>query len=158
MKNILIGIFLLFVFVTDTYAGTTVRWRGGRTNQGTSNVDEITGMVDGDWAFVLEGSGTHPDVYIYKYTTSGDCSPAADGTKRINGPAANDCWYVSRFNIIAIVGQSDDGEHFINMSNSGDLDSDLRMDGRCWYDMAEDRIECFDGTNIKYWDPTGTQP
>ena len=155
MKNILVGIFLSLLFITNVNAGSTARWRDGRTNQGLSNVDEITGMSNGDWVMVLEGTGSNQDVYIYKYDSTADCSPAADGTKRINGTAANDCWYLTRFNIIAIVGQSDDGEHFINISNSDHLDSDLRVDGRCWYNKTEDRIECFDGTNIQYWDETG---
>jgi len=79
-------------------AGADARWRDGRTTQGSSNVDEIAGMSDGDWVIVIEEDGADSDVYFYTYDDGADCSPAADGIQRIDGTGPTDCWHRVDFN------------------------------------------------------------
>ena len=101
MKNILIGLSLLLLFgcanltnlekrvahleqlqdkmiPSTELASADSRWRDGRTTEGTTNVDEITGMADGDWTTVLEENGTSSAIYFYAYDTT--TCPSADGT------------------------------------------------------------------------------
>ena len=75
-----------------TLAGSDARWRNGRTDEGTHNVDEITGMSDGDWVIVVEEDTGDSSKYLYIYDSSGVCSPAADGLQRISGNGGG-CWY-----------------------------------------------------------------
>ena len=135
-------------------AGADSRWRDGRTTEGTHNVDEITGMADGDWTTVLEESGATSSIYFYAYDTT-NC-PSSDDTLQIDGSGGG-CWHLVKIHVLGLVGEAADGTHYIDVSNAGDLDVGDREDGRCWYDKTDNRWECYDGTNIQYWTPTGTE-
>ena len=110
-------------------AGADARWRDGRTTEGTHNVDEITGMADGDWTIVIEEAGASSDVYIYIYDADADCS-SADGLLQVNGTAAGDCWHLAIFHLASLVGEGAD--KFINVGQSSSPASPV--DGDCYYD------------------------
>jgi len=112
-------------------AGADARWRDGRTDQGVHNVDEITGMADGDWTIVIEENGASSDVYIYIYDADADCS-SADGLLQINGTAATDCWHLAIFHIASLVGEGAD--KFINVGQSASPAAPV--DGDCYYDTG----------------------
>jgi len=104
--------------VLTELAGANARWRDGRTTQGSSNVDEITGMSDGDWVIVVEEDGADSDVYFYTYDAGADCSPAADGLQRIDGTGSTDCWHRLDFNFFDnIVHKTDD--YTLTIADSG---------------------------------------
>jgi len=113
-------------------AGADARWRDGRTTEGTSNVDEITGMADGDWTIVIEENGASSDVYIYIYDADADCS-SADGLLQINGTAATDCWHLAIFHIASLIGEGVD--KFINVGQSA-TPGGTPVDGDCYYDTG----------------------
>ena len=126
-------------------AGADARWRDGRTTQGTHNVDEITGMADGDWTIVIEEAGASSDVYIYIYDADADCS-SADGLLEIEPEAAGtDCWHLAIFHLASLVGEGAD--KFINVGQSAEPTGPA--DGDCFYDTDVQDWCCYNGAG---WD------
>lgn len=173
MKNILIiiSLFLLFGCASFTnleqritkleqfqddaiplteLAGADARWRDGRTTQGTHNVDEITGMANGDWTIVIEESGATSDFYPYIYD-SVSCSPVADGTQRIDGSGGG-CWVLARVHFIAAIGEGDDKS--INVAQSAEPTSPVT--GDCYLDTDTYMWRCYDGDSWREVELTET--
>ena len=162
MKRLLIiSLFLLFAFevvialkvFTKTVevipltelAGADARWRDGRTTQGTHTVDEIVGMVDGDWTIVIEEAGASSDVYIYIYDADADCV-SVDGLLEIEPEAVGtDCWHLAIFHIASLVGEGAD--KFINVAQSAAPAAPV--DGDCYYDTDDQDWCCYNGAG---WD------
>jgi len=113
-------------------AGADARWRDGRTG-GSTDIDDITGMANGDWAFSIEESGAGSDFYPYIYDST-NCSPAADGTQRIDGSGGG-CWYLVEFHVMSIVGEATD--KLVNVAQSGD----------CYLDTDDWKWKCWDGNS-----------
>lgn len=132
------------VMPSTELAGADSRWRDGRTTEGSANVNAITGMSDGDWTTVLEEDADSSALYFYGYDSTA-CSPAADGTLRIDGSGGG-CWYLVPIHVLAIVGEGSD--KYINVAQSAEPSNP--SDGDCYYDTDVNDWCCWDGSST--WD------
>lgn len=134
-------------------AGAGARWRINRT--GDNAIEDITGMVDGDFVLAIDGDDISADIYFYRFDA--DSTETTDDPKYIEPSSGDGCWVLSSFHTFGFYSEVDDGDHYIDIGNTGNLNLGSRADGRCWYDKTDNRLECYDGTNIQYWTPTGTE-
>jgi len=131
-------------------------WRNTLTGGGGDALDGIENMVDGDAAFVMVLSGTTATGYLYIFDAGGSQEESSPLVIDGSGTPAGD-WLLVNFNVAMLTSSSADGTHYIDMSNTNTLDAGSRADGRCWYAKDNNRIECYDGTNVQYWTATGNE-
>jgi hypothetical protein len=116
-----------------------------------------TSLTDGDAAIVAYKSGTTMSLYFYVYD-SDDTTTASSPTIIAPDPSpSGGRWFLGSLYVVSTVGNSADGSHYLDMSNTATLDAGYRADGRCWYAKDNNRIECYDGTNVQYWTATGNE-
>lgn len=132
-------------------------WRNSLTGAADS-LDQLlcTNLTNGDMALVGYQSGETGQFYVYHYYASGTHS--TDSPIRIScSGASGGAWYLCNIYVQSIVGNAADGTRYLDMSNTATLDAGSRADGRCWYAKDNNRIECYDGTNVQYWTATGNE-
>ena len=139
-----------------------MRWRPGLSGGG-DNLDGIacSGMAEGYVVIVPVISGTDARFYTYIYDASSEADESSPNVIKPDDSDAN-CsgvgrWLLGSMYAPSFIGNAADGYHYIDMSNSTTLVAGERADGRCWYAKDEDRIECYDGTNVQYWTATGNE-
>jgi len=133
-------------------------WRNALTGGGDALDGIVDGsLVNGDAAFVMTQSGTTMTGYLYVYNKDAGDATAENSPLVIAPNAGGGRWYLVNFNAAVITSNSADGTHYLDMSNTATLDAGSRADGRCWYAKDNNRIECYDGTNVQYWTATGNE-
>lgn len=138
-------------------AGARKFWWRNALSGGGDGLDGIpaANLVNGDAAFVMVQDGVTMTAYLYVYNNT---DITAENLPLIVAP--NDGggrWYLVNFNVAILTSNSADGTHYLDMSNTATLDVGSRADGRCWYAKDNNRIECYDGTNVQYWTATGNE-
>ncbi len=131
-------------------------WRNALTGA-PDGLDQIpiAALTDGDAAFVMTLAAEVATAYLYVYDADGTHS--TDSPVRIVANGATGAWHLVNFYLAQITSSSADGTHYIDMSNTATLDAGYRADGRCWYAKDNNRLECYDGTNVQYWTATGNE-
>jgi hypothetical protein len=142
-------------------AGARRFWWRNALIGGGSALDGIPNatLTDGDAAFVmvLEGGGASSTVTGYLYVYVDDDDTAENSPLVIEPNDGGGAWKLVNWNVSVLTSNSADGTHYLDMSNTATLDVGSRADGRCWYAKDNNRIECYDGTNVQYWTATGNE-
>lgn len=132
-------------------------WRNGLTGGG-DNLDGINAgsLTDGDVAIVAYKDGTTMTLYFYIYD-SDDATSESSPTVIEPDAGGGGAWFLASVQVVGVTGNAADGTHYVDMSNTATLDAGSRADGRCWYAKDNNRIECYDGSNVQYWTATGNE-
>lgn len=129
----------------------SVKWRNALTGGGDA-LDGIadSGIADGDVCFVLIMDSTTAKFYIFVFDNDSALSEDSPQVITPDDAGGNGRWVLAQIHYTAMVGEVDDGDVYINFSNSSAATYSSPSAGDCYYKRDDNDIYCYDGSGWNY--------
>ena len=125
-----------------------VWWRNGHVG-GTGNLDGIahTSLTDGDVGLVATISGSTVNLWFYVYDSDSTTSEDTTNYTVIAPDSGTGRWLLCNLNGSTISSKSS-GDSYIKILQAGSPASP--EEGWIWYDSTDNRLEFYNGTEVRY--------